>query len=235
MRIAICDDEEVFRTHLRETMVRSGLLARDDAICEYPDGGSLIAAHMEKPFDILFLDIRMDGLSGLETGRDIRKHDKDAIIIFITSFEQYVLQTFKIEAFDFILKPADDKAVGEVLQRALRKHKEQRHIINFKWQGASFALEVSRVIYAEGSSRHITFVTSEKNFECIGKLADYERMLAEYGFIRCHQGYLMNMRYIRSIESNCIVTKHNHTVPMSARKRAECLKAFNMFLNRYKV
>ena len=235
LRIAICDDDDILRLQLRKLINGSDILPPDAEISEFSGGTDLIKSQTERPFDVIFLDIEMGDISGIETGQGIRSADRSVIIIFLTSHEQYVFQSFKIEAFDYILKPADNEKVTNVLSRALQKYKEQHHIINCKWQDACHALEVNEIVYVEGYRRHVVFVTKDNRYECVGKLNDYEKQMAPYGFLKCHQGFLINMNHIKRIESTCITTVCGKTVDMSVRKKQDCLKAFNTFLTKYRV
>ena len=235
LRIAICDDERTFRTDLHRSIDRSGILPNGTEIKEFSNGADLLADHIRDSFNVIFLDIQMDGISGLEVGQSIRANDRDVIIILFTSFQQYVFQSFRIEPFDYIIKPADSETVIDVLRRALKKHIEQHFIVNFKWKDTSYALDVSEIIYIEGYYRLIMFITKDGKFECAGRLNEYENLLSPYGFLRCHQNVLINMRYIKSIENSCISTIFNFNVDMSSRKRHDCLKAFNAYLAKYKV
>ena len=235
VRVAICDDEIEFRKSLRQAIDASDTLPQDVEISEYSDGTTLINSHSKSPYDIIFLDIQMSGLSGIEAGHEIRNTDRNVIIIFLTSHKQFVFQSFKIEAFDYLVKPVDDTAVNEVLHRALKKHREQHYIVNFSWQEQSYALDVSDIIYLESDLRHVIFVTNEGEYKCVGKLNDYESCLLPYGFLRCHKSYLVNMRYIKSIEDRDIFSTNGHRVDMSTRKKQDCLRAFNVFLAKHRI
>lgn len=235
MRIAICDDEPDLRVKLRNAMGCYDGLPHDTIIEEYSDGTSLIVSHTANPFDIVFLDIQMDGKSGLDAGREIRKADRNVIIIFLTGFQHFVFQSFKIEAFDYIVKPIENENIHEVLKRALRKHREQHHIVHFKWQDATYALEVSNIVYIEGYRRLIEFISKDNKYKCVGKLSEYEARLSPYGFFRCHQGFMINMGYIKSIEDKQIITVYDQAVAMSVRKKQDCLKAFNTFVTKFRV
>ena len=235
MRIAICDDESAPRASIRKSAENCGLPTNTIEIAEFSNGHALLKSHRENPFDVIFLDIQMDGLSGVETGHIIRNADKNAIIIFITGYEQYVYQSFKIEAFDYILKPINHEKIKEALLRAAQKYRDTHHLILCNWQNTAHTIDVGEIVYVEGYDRHVKFFTGTKEYECVGKLNDYETTLAPYGFSRCHQGFLINMSYIKSIEKDTITTKYNHTVPMSIRKKRDCLRAFNLFVAKYRV
>ena len=186
-------------------------------------------------FDVIFLDIEMPGLSGLEAGQEIRKIDVDTIIIFLTSHDQFVFQSFKIEAFDYLIKPIDIHAANDALARATKKYQSQHFIVSVKWKNEEYRLEVNDIVYINGYGRHVIFHTKKDEFEIVGKLSDYETMLAPYGFVRSHMNDIINMKYIESIGEKTIETTTGHKILMSARKKQKCLKSFNEYLARRQI
>lgn len=182
-----------------------------------------------------FLDIEMDGLSGLEVGQKLRDVDRNVIIIFLTGYKKYVFKSFKIEPFDYILKPINNEKICDVLTRAIKKHRELFYIVDIKWYDKSYNLRACDIVHIESDLRHVTFVTDKNKFKSIGKLDAYEQRLSPYGFLRCHQSFLINMNYIKSIESKSIITTLGTEIDMSARRKKECLNAFNEFITRYKI
>ncbi|MCL2222182.1 MAG: LytTR family DNA-binding domain-containing protein [Oscillospiraceae bacterium] len=238
MKIAICDDEQTHREKLRKIIKDCDILPVDAVLFEYSNGSALIYGHAENRHDIIFLDIQMDGMNGLETSHKIRSGDRDVIIIFLTGFEQHMPQSFRIEAFDYIVKPAEESRISDVLNRALRKYKDLHCLIKFKWGDDVYALDVGDIVYIESMKRKLKIVTAdpdEKDYEIIGKLNDYDRQLQKYGFLRCHHSFLINMNYIKIIEDTFIKAKSGHSVYMSTRKKHFCLQSFNTFITKYRV
>lgn len=235
VRIAICDDEPIHRANLRAVLKACEALPKDAVLVEYSDGASLLDGHAKNPNDIIFLDIEMEGISGLETGQRIRNADRNVIIIFLTSHKEYVFTSFRLEPFGYIMKPIDIGEINEHLNRAIIKHKEQHYIVDFKWKDKPYALKICDIVYLESDKRHINFYTDKNEYKCIGKLEEYEHRLSPYGFLRCHQSILINMNYIRSIEKDTIKTTLGKDIDMSIRKKQHCLNTFNEFVTKYRV
>ena len=108
LNIAICDDEKIIREQIKE-------LAEKEmpGVCAglYETGDALLAAG--KQFDIVFLDIQMEGTDGIETAKRLRQRDEDTILIFITGIREYVFEAFDVAAFHYLLKPIEeDKSSG---------------------------------------------------------------------------------------------------------------------------
>jgi DNA-binding LytR/AlgR family response regulator len=235
MRIAICDDKPIHRKKLRAALIASGALPEDVEILEYSNGTNLVESHMKRQHDIIFLDIEMDGISGLEAGQEIRKADRNVIIIILSGFKKYVFNSFLIEPFDYIIKPANNDTIEYVLTRAMRKYREQHHIVDFKWLDKAYVLKVCDIVHLESDIRQVQFVTRDNVYKSIGRLDDYERRLSPYGFLRCHKSFLINMGYIKSIESRSIETTLGSKVCMSTRRKQYCLNAFSEYIARYRV
>jgi DNA-binding LytR/AlgR family response regulator len=113
MRIAICDDEE----KVREILLRKvGAAFPEDPIDTFSSGEELLKAS-EVP-DILLLDIKMPGISGMEVAKALRERADKTVIIFITGEEQYVFDSFEVQAFHYLVKPFSDQKLEEVLNKA---------------------------------------------------------------------------------------------------------------------
>jgi DNA-binding LytR/AlgR family response regulator len=236
MNIAICDDMRVFCEDLHQMLMSCAHSGDITLVREFERGEDLIDCYSASgAFDLLFLDIEMPGLSGLQVGQHIRKIDRDVIIIFVTSFNQYVFQSFAIEPFDYLLKPLDKKALESTLERALSKYRDQHQLVEVKSQRQIHLLEVKDLVCIERYRRHLIFYTKDTKYEGIGKLDEYEKKLAPYGFLRCHQGFLVNMQYVQCISDNEIITTIRMTVPMSRRKKQTCLGEFNKYLMKYRI
>ena len=235
VRIAICDDEPVLRAQLLKLLSANVDLPENTCIEEFPSGETLFDRYADQQFDIIFLDIQMDGKSGLEVGWEIRMLDKDAIIIFLTSYDQYVFQSLRIGVFDYIVKPVDQSKIDDVLSRALARYREQHYIVSVANRGSTLALNASEIVYIESYRGDLKFATRTGGHYFDGKLSDYAAMLSPHGFLRCHHEVLVNMSYILSIDSASIKTTTGEEIRMSVRKKQECLRAFNRFITRYLV
>ena len=181
-------------------------------------------------FDIIFLDIEMATISGIEAAEQIRKISPNVIIIFISSHPRYVFDTFKVEPLHFLVKPLSEQDFSSVFQRALYKYKTLNSTITLKWQSERYVIKINKIKYIEGYKRHITVYTNTEAFEAIGKIPDMQKILEPYGFIRTHQGFLVNMDYIKRFDINDVILFDNTKVMLSVRKRTAALKKFDEFL-----
>ena len=129
MRIAICDDQREVRELFEERIRR---LYPEAELLLFSSGEQLLDS--EKVSDILLLDIQMPGKNGMDTARELRKKNKNTIIIFVTALEEFVFQAFDVGAFHYLVKPFHEKKFAEVLMRAAAQSEEnkKREAVNSK-------------------------------------------------------------------------------------------------------
>ena len=155
-------------------------------------------------FDIIFLDIGMDGIDGMQTARELRSNGCRAVIIFVTAFEDRVFDAFDVGAFNFLVKPVSDDRFEKVLKKAIKScmdtdiaDKNER-CITVKSGRVSTKLALSEIMYAEVLDRKITLHTVNGEVEYYGRLSKLENCTGD-SFFRTHRAYLINLRYLEKI------------------------------------
>ena len=235
LRIAVCDDETAHRDILKKSLVACPEFPSSVVMEEYSDGATLAKMHMASPYDIIFLDIEMDGLSGIETGHLIRQTDRKVIIILVTSYSEYMPQSFKLDVFDYITKPFSDKDISEVFCRALRKYTDWHSTVTLMWKDTSYTVDIGDIVSVEIETRHVNVNTEKSVYKSEAKLDYFDRHLSPYGFFRCHNSYLVNMAYIKDFYDNKITTQGGKDIHVSVRKKKEFLRAYNNYVTKYRI
>jgi len=235
VRIAICDDEPLSRAQLLKSIIACEDVTSDVNVADFGSGASLVESHLATPFNIIVLDIEMDGMSGVEAAQTIRGADNDVIIIFFTGHLQYAQQSFGIGVFDYILKSDPPGAICDVLGRALRKYEEQHHMLKLGGRDSTHLVEANEIIYFVADQKNVKYITASGRLFIDGTITEYENRLSQHGFIRCHHKYLVNMAYIKSIGKSEITTKQGHKIPISTRRKQDCLRIYGKYLLRYMV
>ena len=206
MRIAICDDEK----NIRE-LIGNKVIAQypEVEIVFYPSGEELLLS--DKHIDILFLDIQMPGRNGMETARELRKKDKNVILVFVTAVEEYVFQAFDVGAFNYIVKPIDDVKFADVLRRAVDelslkrtqvKTPEEKYVM-INNAGVHSKVLIDDIVYAEVFNRKIVIHKMNGTIEYYGKLSDLEALAGD-NFFRPHRAYLINFKYVEKYDATTI-------------------------------
>lgn len=209
INIGICDDEASMRKSLRTLLEQKlQLLGADYQIFEYDSGEALMTRPEAEWPDILFLDIEMKKLSGMDTARRLRNRDANTILIFVTAYPDYVFQGYEVHAFHYILKPYDEHKIRNVLEQALKelgKSQEQYFTLEQK-SGISKILLKKIIAFSSDRRKIIISMEDGTHHDFYGRLDAVERDLPDY-FIRCHNRYLVNLNHVTALEKDCCICK----------------------------
>lgn len=226
MRIGICDDQKEVRELLAGKVKK---LYPDGKLCCYESGYDVLD---EKNLpDILFLDIQMPGMDGMETARALRRINKTMIIIFVTAMEEYVFQAFDVGAFHYLVKPYTDEKLAEVLQNALRQlggRKSDRRgelpSLMITAGGRHITVSIEDIVYAEVFDRKVVIHTLDADIEYYGKMKELEKRVGD-GFYRPHRAYLVNFNYIKKYDAKTIWLEKGQAL-MAKQNYQEFVKAY---------
>ena len=222
MEIAVVDDEKVIREHICALIEEQQPGSRIEA---YATGEGLLASG--KQFDIVFLDIQMEGMNGIETARNLRGRQGDTILIFITGIKEYVFDALDLYAFQYLLKPIDEEKFTEVLERAVREaaRKKERRMLFIK--SRNLTLEQSEILYIESRAKKVEIHTAgtAQAIEIYAAMDELEGQLGE-NFYRCHRAYIVNMDCITEYDSESITLTNGDRVYLTKKKYGEFVKAY---------
>lgn len=233
MKIAICDDEEIGRKKIVKEIEANDFFSENVHLTEFASGEKLVKQYEEGfKADIVFLDIQMDKMCGIESAKHIRAIDKKAIIIFVSSHSEKVFNTFDCGVFYFIVKPFSNEHFRNVLEKAIDKYKSENTYFTVTWKNEIAHLNIQEMKYMERSGRHVTFYTNNGNYKADASLSEIFEELEPYGFIQTHQGYLVNMNWIKTFEGNDVILSDGSKVMMSVRKRTEVIRTFTNYIRR---
>jgi DNA-binding LytR/AlgR family response regulator len=226
LRIALCDDEKIYRSDLKKMVqIELELSGINHRICEFERGEALLAALSGETYDIIFLDIEMDGLNGMETARKIRLVDTHAVIIFVTSHSDFVFQGYEVRALNYILKPYEKERILEALHLALNEQThdpEQYYLI--EQRSGTIRLALSQIHYFFSDKRSVTAVTDGQAHIFYGKIGDVEQETPAE-FVRIHSRYLINLRYLTEIKGSTAVVAQEE-LPVSRAYKQTLATAF---------
>lgn len=228
MNIAVVDDEEVIREQVKNFIRKK---YPDCTLRSYAAGEELLMGG--ERFDIIFLDIRMEGADGIETARELRRQQEETILIFITGMKEYVFEAFDVSAFHYLLKPLDEKKFQEVLKRAMteagRRRGQRREQLFIRTRGRSLTVDQSEILYIESKAKKAEIHTVKETIEIYASMGELEEQLGE-SFYRCHRGYLVNMAYIVEYNADSISLAGGGTVYLTKKKHSEFVKAYMWYL-----
>ena len=228
IRIAIVDDEKVIREQIKKLVEKK---QNDCEIDTYGTGEDLLKA--DSVYDIIFLDIQMNGMNGIDTARALRQKADNTVLIFITSVKEYVFDAFDVATFHYLIKPIEENKFWEVCDRAVlevtKKKQNPSGQIFIKTRSQSITLEQSDVLYIESRAKKVEIHTKTNIVEAYAAISELEKQLVG-SFYRCHRGYLVNMAFIAGYENDSITLNNGETIILSKDKYSEFVKVYMRYL-----
>lgn len=236
MNIAICDDDHGQTKLLKNYIKDYDKKEYCNVVDVFSSGEDLLEKFPEQQtYDIIFLDGEMTGLSGVETAEIIRNIDAHVIIVFVSGYQKFVPGAFKLNAFQFLIKPVSKEEFHSELDRALEFYKTNHHQYKIVDKGNITTIEIKEILYLEAYNRKITIKTNTNTYTMAGKLNEEEAKLKLQRFVRVHQGFLVNMEYIKNFQRESIILKNGEELPTSERKRKQAYDAYTRYLMGYTV
>lgn len=227
MRIAVCEDDLACMTKLKCLFEQNTGYHAD-----YFTTGREFLQEIEEDayYDIILLDIRLPDTLGTKMASRLKKKLPGADIVFISSFPEYVTEAFTLQVSQFLLKPLNEQLLMVELERIVRRRKKENSVWCVNSHDVLYRLMTQDIIYVESYYRHLCIQMTGQRLEISGKIADARKALNPNIFYLCHQGFLVNMNYIRKIEQKELVCAPDFRVPISYRRRSAFLKAYSEFM-----
>lgn len=233
---ALCDDEREHLHILKEKIIN--ILHEKDyevSIDVYESGLDLIEAikNQVDRYDIIFLDMQMPMIDGLVTGKDIRELNKSVIIIYITGYKDFALNAFGIRAFDYILKPVNNKKLAKAIKDAIdtigslgfnRNKAVQCLAINVNKEDIN--IEYDDIIYFEKLVNKVIIRCIDKEYEIYESISNIIKMVDNSVFLQSHQGYIINKEKISGYESPRVILLKKYEIPVSRKNIKAVQNAF---------
>lgn len=230
-RIAVVEDEQQYRDEVCqyiEQYATEHQLKFD--VTTYTDGQEIVD-DVQKHYDIIFFDIEMTQLNGMDAAKAIRERDVNVVMVFITNMAQYAIEGYEVGALDFVLKPIDYYGFSFRLARALGRVQKKQGNLEFaiNTPGGIKKLNSNDIYYIEIENRFLVYHTAEGDFSQRGTLQSAEEMFQNYHFVKCNHWYLVNLKYVTEIEEN-IVHVAGSRLEISRRNRAHFLKEVTEYI-----
>lgn len=219
MNIAIIDDEDFFAKNIEDLIKRicknHNIPNKTDV---YHNGYNIIENYEQ--YHVLFLDIDMPALDGLEVARRINLLKKDLklpLIVFVTNKDNLVFDALKQFPYYFIRKSCIDEDVEECIVRIYNTLNDDQSLYSIKVGRTTVFVNLSSIIYLEKEKNYIIYHTTEKDYSERGNMDDKSEELIKKGFIRTHVGYFVNAKHISEIKTNTVVLDNKVEIPISKK------------------
>lgn len=232
LAIAICDDEKYYRDRiyilLREYLDGHGITAS----VEHFSSGKEFLLKRENlvKYDIVFLDINMEDVDGIRTAQMIRDYQSKTCIVLVTAFMSYVLEGYKVGAVRYVMKDRMEDQMPECMDAILKKM--QLREAAFSFVEGEKTLYTDNILYVESRKHKCIFYYMEKEMETYQiyeKLDRMEEKLSEYGFLRIHKSFLVNMKHVRRIRNYLAVLDCGEELPVPRLRFTKVKEAFTAY------
>lgn len=223
-RIAICDDEEYFRIRemslIEKYMEDRGYDCRIDL---YASGKEMLSeADIALQYDVIFFDISMEEMDGIEAAGRIRQMSDDIYIVFVTAYITYALEGYKVGAVRYLLKEDGslESALNECLDTIADRMNVEEALYEFNLGDKKKSIPADSILYVESRLHKVIFFVMEnglKEYSRYDRLDAVETELQQYGFCRVHQSFLVNMKYARGVERYQMSLENGTKISISKR------------------
>lgn len=230
--VAICDDEQEMSEQIRlMTAAFFRKKNREATIVQFSRGEDVL--HYDKQIDILFLDIQMEGIDGIETARRLRKQRFGGFLIFITILKELVFQSFEVGAYDYLVKPVEEAYFVKMMERlfsSMQNAVEASLLIQKGYE--SRMIPLADLVFCEIIDRKIYLhLSSLEVVDYYEKIKRLETKL-DSRFFRCHRSYLINLNYLRGYKNGIAYLEGGKEIPVSRLRSKEFSNVMLQYMKR---
>ena len=232
IRIALVEDDASYRQELKAYLEQYARENGEEIEVKAFTDGDEIAQDYRAEYDIIFMDILMRFMNGMQAAREIRKQDEEVIIIFVTNTAQYAISGYEVNALDYVLKPINYYAFSKTMERALAKVKrgEERFIV-ISNKHSTYKVNENAVQYVEINGHSLVYHTRDGDFTAVGTMKEVEEELSGDHFFRCNKCFLVNLKYVDAIQGDDALVA-GEPVQISRSRKKAFMEALNAYMSR---
>ena len=228
---AMCDDELPFAEQLRSLVMAYAKKKRVELQAETFASAEELLEEIENGagFEILFLDIEMRKMDGIELGKKLRERSYQTLIIDVSGYDQYMRQLFEAEPFRFLSKPLKQEELENVLDKAFERiSRFHRELFTIRFGKNVVNLLCRDIVYLESNKRKVIVHTVRGEYEYYHKLdeAEEELLAISADFVRIHKAYLVNMEHVEAFQYEKLALRDGTILSISEAHRANVRSRF---------
>ena len=229
-RIAIVDDEREAAETLRGMIQRYAEDTGTPIETVLYANAVLFLTNYQANFDMVFMDIEMPYLNGMEGAARLREIDHTTLLIFATNLGHMAAMGYSVEAFDFVVKPFKYEMLRGKLKRAFERIERSRVCnVSFNSDGARLTMPASEIRYVEVADHQLVYHTDSGDYPAYGTMTRVREQLEPLGFSLCNNCYLVNLRFVRKVEKYS-VTVGSDVLQISHPRKKAFLQALNDYI-----
>ena len=222
IKIAVCDDEKTICSSLFNILEK---ISKDISIqfktdC-FTSGEELCSEMQFTNYDLIFLDIELPKMNGVEIGKYIREnsHNELVQIAYISSNQEYAMDLFEIRPINFLIKPLDYKKIKKIIDKFLILSEIETRVFKFKKGREFHKILLSDIIYFCSNGRKVELITQNESFEFYGSLETIYKEVKNSKFLYVHKSFLVNYKYIKNYEYEQVTMTNGSIIQISQSRR----------------
>jgi len=222
VKIALCDDNPSELNKINDSIDAFLLSENLNDSCEihpFLSADDLLRyTEQHGRFDLLFLDIVMPGMNGIELAKELRSKDHKSMIVFLTTSSEYAVSSYQVNAFYYLLKPYSSTDINSLLRKVFNKlESEKSTSIVVKESGKLTKIEIHNIQFLESIKHMIHFHLRDSSIiSCYGTINEFsDLLLSDERFVRCHKSFIINMNFVKSLSSSCFIMQDKVVIPIS--------------------
>lgn len=236
MNIFLCEDNREQLSYLYKTIKTVATNKRWDVILKaYESAEDMLEELVENPkgitVDVVFADIEMPGMNGIELGKIVNGKFPDSYFIFTTAFSEYAVEGYEARAYRYLLKPVTEEKVTRVLEGIVKERGRNKSLL-LKEQGEDVLVSIRDIVYISAEDKYTVFHTDTAYFLDKISMKECESLLESYGFYRIHRKYIVNMRYHKKLGKGKLELSGEIKLPVSRSRQQSYEQCFMELLEK---
>ncbi|MBQ8297518.1 MAG: response regulator transcription factor [Ruminococcus sp.] len=231
IQIAVCDDEKRVLDEICSKVQNAFAGINCPAEIFKTDNSFELVEHIKnRAIDVLFLDIDMPSLSGMDIAQFLIDSNANTLLVFVTSHDALVYQSFRYHPFGFIRKSHFDEEIGAVVKSIADELQKRNEYFSFKTNEGFFKIPFTDILYFESESNYINLHCTDNQYKFRGTITSLENELTPKGFIRSHKGFLVNQQHIFAIKGDDIELSNKQLLPIGRTNRENVKKTILRYM-----
>lgn len=228
--VAIVEDEETNTRHLKSMLEQFGRENGKSFVISCFSNGINFISDYTANYDLVFMDIDMPHMNGIETARLMRKLDEDAVLVFVTNLAKYAIRGYEVAAADFLVKPVEYGVFCTKLKKVLKHVKSgDEPLLVVKSSLGKAKVLLSDIYYISVAGRYVMLHTKNGDVLMRISMKELEKQLKQYNFVRCDTSSMVNLAYVTTVNRDSAEV-NGVSVPCSRNRRKALLDAFTLYL-----
>lgn len=223
LEVAVCDDEILEVSYIEKLLERIGIETNTKLEVDAFYDGSTLVDYIKngKRYDIIYLDIKMAKMNGVEAAKCIRQLDENVLLIYVSGYESYAKELFEVSAFRFITKPINQVVFKNYFIAAKCILEKNPKYFVYQYNKMNYRILMDKILYFQSERRVTYIITKDGTEKCYCKLNDIEKKLmnSDTIFYRTHQSFLVNSKYVKAYNFNEIELLDGTVLTISKNRR----------------